>query len=100
MASVLQIIDFPFVNQDNKDIESLVALDKTIIPMAGDYFTVTNYGENKSPSSSPPPSPSQNFDVSFGGLPLPVGMNTKSSLVKKVSNLFRSGISFLVSEDY
>ncbi len=102
MASVLQIVDFPFVNQDNKDIESLVKLDTMIIPMASNYFTVTNYGETKSPSSSPPSSPSspsQNFELSFGGLPLPVGMSYQNSLVKKVSNLFRSGISFLVSDD-
>jgi hypothetical protein len=100
MASVLQIVDFPFVNQDNKDIESLVKLDTMFIPMAGNYFTVTNYGETRSPSSSPPSSPSQNFEVSFGGLPLPVGMSNQNTLVKKVSNLLRTGISMLVSDDY
>lgn len=99
MASVLQIVDFPFVNQDNKDIESLVVLDRTIIPMASDYFTITNYGETKSPSSSPPSSPSKNFDISFGGLPLPAGMSNKQTLIKKVSNLLSYSLSMLVSDD-
>ena len=100
MASVLQIVDFPFVNQDNKDIESLVTLDNIFIPMASDYFTVTNFGENKTPPTSPPSSPSQSYEISFGGLPLPAGISNKTTIIKKVSNLFRSGISLLVSDDF
>ncbi len=99
MASVLQIADLPIVNHENKDIESLITLDRMFIPMASDSFTVTTYGENQTPPSSP--SKTIVVDFYFDGLPLPAGMSTKNhTILSKVSRIIRFGLNKLVQDDY